>query len=131
MTRVQVATEQTISPSSNVWLELQDILFFVKCLKNPPINFNIYDYVSFSQSSTRFGSNNRHSLSLQPDLVPTTDILSVFNQIWFQQQTFSQSSTRFGSNNRHSLSLQPDLVPTTDLNINIESSQPQDTFFLL
>ena len=40
-------------------MELQNISLFVKCLKNPSSHFNIYDYMSLSRSSSRFGSNNR------------------------------------------------------------------------
>ena len=31
------------------WYELQDILFAVKCLLDPPDNFNLYNYVKFSE----------------------------------------------------------------------------------
>ena len=35
------------------WLELQDILFLVKCFKQPSHNINIFSYVSFASSCTR------------------------------------------------------------------------------
>ena len=44
------------------WLELQDI--FPCKMKNPSGNFSIYDYVSFSWSSTRFSSSIRINKSL-------------------------------------------------------------------
>ena len=34
----------------NMWLELQDLLFLVKCLKDPPDNFDILQYVSFCKA---------------------------------------------------------------------------------
>ena len=37
----------------SMWLELQDIIFFLKCLRSPPDNFCILDYVSFSTTNTR------------------------------------------------------------------------------
>ena len=36
-----------------LWLELQDVLLLVRCLKDPPDNFNVRDYVTFSDNSTR------------------------------------------------------------------------------
>ena len=41
------------------WLELLDLLFLIKCLKEPPDNFNIFDHVRFVTTSTRSGSNHR------------------------------------------------------------------------
>ena len=41
------------------WYELQDLLFFIKCLKDPPDNFNVSDYVSFVTTSTRGGRSNK------------------------------------------------------------------------
>ena len=39
------------------WYELQDILYLVKCLKDPPspVNFQLSDYISFVNTSTRYG----------------------------------------------------------------------------
>ena len=37
----------------SMWLELQDILFLVRNLKNPSDNFTILDYVNFRKSNTR------------------------------------------------------------------------------
>ena len=39
------------------WLELRDIMFLVKHLKQPQDNFNIRDHVRFVTTSTRLGSN--------------------------------------------------------------------------
>ena len=36
-----------------MWFELNDIMFFIKQLKNPSTNFNILEFVSFSNSATR------------------------------------------------------------------------------
>ena len=45
----------------SMWLELQDILFLVRNLKNPSDNFNILDYVSFQKSNTRSSTKNTWS----------------------------------------------------------------------
>ena len=37
----------------SMWLELQDIILFLKCLRCPPDNLCILDYVSFSTTNTR------------------------------------------------------------------------------
>ena len=42
------------------WYELQDILFFIKCLQSPDHNgINIFDFVQFSSSTTRFASQHK------------------------------------------------------------------------
>ena len=43
------------------WLELQDLYFFIKCIKDPPDSFNniILDYVRFSSNNTRSASSNK------------------------------------------------------------------------
>ena len=41
------------------WLELQDIMFLVKCLQDPHDCRNIRSHVSFSPSGTRAGSGNK------------------------------------------------------------------------
>ena len=41
------------------FFEMNDIFLFITCLKDPPSNFNILNYVSFSQNSTRSGSSNK------------------------------------------------------------------------
>ena len=55
------------------YFELQDIMFFIKSLKSPTDNFNIYDHISFARGSTRSGlhqklthprSQNSYSTSL-------------------------------------------------------------------
>ena len=39
-----------------MWFELNDIMFFIKQLKNPSTNFNILEFVSFSNSTTRLSN---------------------------------------------------------------------------
>ena len=39
--------------------ELQDILFAIKSIKTPTIQFNITNYISFNSASTRSGVNNK------------------------------------------------------------------------
>lgn len=41
------------------WLEIQDIMFIIKCLKDPPDNFNLEDHVSFVSSTTRASTMNK------------------------------------------------------------------------
>lgn len=41
------------------WLEIADVLFFVKCLKNPNDSFNVLDFVEFSTSKTRAGNRRK------------------------------------------------------------------------
>ena len=41
------------------FFEMNDIFLFMKCLKDPPSNFNILNYVTFSHNSTRSGSSNK------------------------------------------------------------------------
>ena len=38
------------------YFELNDIFFFLRCLKDPPPNFDILSYVSFSSNPTRSSS---------------------------------------------------------------------------
>ena len=47
------------------WLELQDIIFFVKCIKEPPDNFSINEFVTFASGKTRSASFGKliHNLS--------------------------------------------------------------------
>ena len=40
------------------WLDLQDLVFLVKCLKDPNDTLNIHQYITFVSSSTRAGTNN-------------------------------------------------------------------------
>ena len=41
------------------WLELQDVLFLIKCIKFPSDNFNIFDYISFNNTCTRHHTNHK------------------------------------------------------------------------
>ena len=41
------------------WLELQDLLFLVKCLLDPPDNFNVRDTICFSTTNTRSSTKNK------------------------------------------------------------------------
>ena len=41
------------------WFELQDMLFLIKNIKGPSDNFNILDFVSFVNTSTRFDGHCR------------------------------------------------------------------------
>ena len=39
------------------WLELQDLIFLIKCLKDPQDTNNIYQFVNFVNRNTRAGTN--------------------------------------------------------------------------
>ncbi|XP_064381995.1 uncharacterized protein LOC135330937 isoform X2 [Halichondria panicea] len=41
------------------WLELQDVIFAVRCLQKPVDNFDITEFISFSTSNTRLSSNHK------------------------------------------------------------------------
>ena len=41
------------------WLELQDILYLIKCFKDPSDNFNVLNFLSFVQLKTRSTSRNK------------------------------------------------------------------------
>ena len=52
------------------WLEIQDLLFLVRCFKEPTDNFDITSYVSFSTASTR--SCDSHKLHHKYSRTSTT-----------------------------------------------------------
>ena len=41
------------------YLEMNDVFFFLKCLKDAPDNFNTLDFASFSTNATRSGSTHK------------------------------------------------------------------------
>ena len=41
------------------FFELQDVIFFISCLKHPDPSFNIYDFVSFSSRGTRSATHTK------------------------------------------------------------------------
>ncbi len=43
------------------YLQLLDLLFFVKCLKNQSDSFNVFNHVTFHSGSTRSSSNQKNS----------------------------------------------------------------------
>ena len=46
-----------------LWMEMQDILFLLGLLKNPPDNFNLSEYIHFAQSPTRSSSTGKITAS--------------------------------------------------------------------
>ena len=52
-------------------LDLYDLLFFIKALKQPQDHFNIHHHVSFSTNSTRSASTNKlnHIYTYQQQLL--------------------------------------------------------------
>ncbi len=41
------------------WLDLQDIILMIKCLKDPQDTINIHQYIQFVNSNTRAGKNKK------------------------------------------------------------------------
>lgn len=41
------------------WLDLQDLIFLIKCFRDPDNTMDIYNHVSFSKTSTRAGTSNK------------------------------------------------------------------------
>ena len=56
------------------WLELQDMMFLIKLLKEPADNFNILDYISFSTTSTRSGLKSVNQTYL--DTITLTELFA-------------------------------------------------------
>ena len=49
----------------NMWLDMQDVMFVIKCLKDPPDNFNILNYISFTNTNTRSSMKNKMSYNFK------------------------------------------------------------------
>ena len=49
----------------NMWLDMQDVMFVIKCLKDPPDNFNILNYISFTNTNTRSSTKNKMSYNFK------------------------------------------------------------------
>ena len=47
------------------WLELRDVMFLVKCFKDPPENFNPLTFVSFITHSTRSATNHKLTVNFK------------------------------------------------------------------
>ncbi len=47
------------------YLQLLDLLFLVKCLKNPSDSFNVFNHVTFHSGSTRSSSNRKLEIKFQ------------------------------------------------------------------
>ena len=65
-------------------MELNDIIFFLKSLRTPSSTFNILDYVSFCNSSTRSSSSHklRHTCSSTTLLISTFHISFLVSFYW-------------------------------------------------
>ena len=60
------------------WLELQDLMFLIKCIKDPSDNFDISSHITFINSSTRVSGLNH----LQHDFCRSTNVCHLdFNRI--------------------------------------------------
>ena len=47
------------------WLQLQDIIFFMKCFKDPSENFNSLMFVSFITHSSRWATNHKLKVKIK------------------------------------------------------------------
>ena len=59
----------------SLWMEMLDVLLFVKLVKFPPDNFSIFTYISFVSSSTRSSSSNKIKSLLS---IPHTNTVGQF-----------------------------------------------------
>lgn len=102
-------------------LDLYDILFFVKSIKNPSASFNIRNYVDFCQLSTRSSANNKlkhvfSSTNKQSNFyfkrlpriynaLPPLDLKQSFItiKVYLKQFLWNHFVTNFTSDNPHSL----------------------------
>ena len=58
------------------WVELQDLLFLIKCLKEPPNNFNLLKNISFVNSDTRSATTNKLRVNYTELVTLVTSILT-------------------------------------------------------
>ena len=61
------------------WLDLQDLLFLVKCFLFPPDNFDIFSYVSFCKPGSRSGTSGK----LFFPLIGCHHLATFISQGWF------------------------------------------------
>ena len=98
------------------WLDLQDLLFLVKCFLFPPDNFDIFSYVSFCKPGSRSGTSGKlfcssHRLSSSRHFyfarvvrlwnkLPSVDLLKSYNTIKkrINVHLWSRFVTHFNSN---------------------------------
>ncbi len=67
-------------------LQLLDLLFFVKCFKNPSDSFNVFNHVTFHSESTRSSFNRKFEIKFQHT---STTRHQYFNRISLLWNTFS------------------------------------------
>ncbi len=68
------------------YVQLLDLLFFVKCLKNLSDSFNVFNHVTFHSGSTRSSSNQKLEIKFQRT---STTQHQYFNRISLLWNTFS------------------------------------------
>ena len=64
------------------FFEMNDIFLFVTCLKDPTSNFNILNYVTFNQNSTRSGSSNKLKHTSSPSSTIRSFYFNRFPLLW-------------------------------------------------
>ena len=80
------------------YLDLQDVLFLLKCIKYPPDNFNVFSYISFCKSNTR--SSSMGKLMYVYKRLSTTRhfyfnrVVRIWNQLPFLDLTLSFNSLK-------------------------------------
>ncbi len=75
------------------YLQLLDLLFFVKCLKNPSDSYNVFNHVTFHSGSTRSSSNRKLKIKFQR--TSTTQHQFDFNLL--PQSRFSHSRSHLAT----------------------------------
>ena len=80
------------------YLDLQDVLFLLKCIKYPPDNFDVFSYISFCKSNTR--SSSMGKLKYVYKRLSTTRhfyfnrVVRIWNQLPFLDLTLSFNSLK-------------------------------------
>ncbi len=68
------------------YLQLLDLLFFVKCLKNPSDSSNEFNHVTFHSGSTRSSSNRKLEIKFQRTSTTRHQYFNYISLVW---NTFS------------------------------------------
>ena len=80
------------------YLDLQDVLFLLKCIKYPPDNFDVFSYISFCKSNSR--SSSMGKLKYVYKWLSTTRhfyfnrVVRIWNQLPFLDLTLSFNSLK-------------------------------------
>ena len=64
------------------WFEFLDNMFLIKCIKVPPDNFSIFEFLQFLSSFTRSGSNNKLVINLTRSSKVRHFYFNRISQLW-------------------------------------------------